>query len=97
MSVKTTQNENEDERTLIEILRNPEITKAINKVIDTWSTNQPGEMGYKFRMLHLSYLFSGVVLLTIASLGWQGVISKEVTAGLIGTLIGYWYGRSREK
>lgn len=89
--------ENEDEMTLEDILKNPEVKKAINKAVDTWASMQPEEMKLKFRALHIGVLFSAFIFAGIGYLGWLGVISKEVTAGLLGTLIGYWYGQKTTK
>ncbi len=93
--------EDEDETiqdiTLVEILKNPEITKAINTTVNAWANTKPEETKLKFRSLHLGFLFSILVLSGIGVLGYLGVIGKEVTGTLLGSLIGYWFGKQRKE
>ena len=88
-------NSNDDsylEQSVGELLNKPVILKAIKEGILAWTRNQPHEMKYKFQQMYLSYTLAVVVLVIIVIAGFYGVISKEVTAGLLGSLIGYWYG-----
>ena len=87
----------EGEMTFEDILKNPDIVKAINKAVNTWASMQPEAMKFNFRALHLAYLFSAFIFIGVGYLAMLGVISKEVTAGLLGTLIGYWYGQKTTK
>jgi hypothetical protein len=83
--------------TLADILANPEVTKAVNTAVDAWANTQPGAMKLRFRSLHLGIAFSCLVLLVIATLGYLGVLTKEVTGTLLGALLGYWYGTRQSK
>lgn len=83
--------------TLVEILKNPEITKAINTVVNAWAETRPEETKLKFRSLHLGFLFSILVFSGVGVLGYLGVISKEVAGTLMGSLIGYWFGKQRKE
>ncbi len=50
--------------------------------------------------LHMYYsglLFSVILLGVITLMIWHEKLSKEVAAGLLGSLIGYWYGRDKPK
>jgi hypothetical protein len=78
---------------LVEILENPEITKAVNTAVSAWANTRPDEMKLRFRFLHLSLAFNIFVFAAIGSLGYLNVISKDVTGSLLGALIGYWYGK----
>jgi hypothetical protein len=82
---------------LADILANPEVTKAVNTAVEAWAKTQPDAMKLKFRSLHLGIAFSCLVLLVIATLGYLGVLTKEVTGTLLGALLGYWYGRHQSK
>ena len=83
--------------TLADILANPEVTKAVNTAVDAWANTQPLAMKLRFRSLHLGIAFSCLVLLVIATLGYLGVLSKELTGTLLGALLGYWYGTRQSK
>ncbi len=83
--------------TLADILANPEVTKAVNTAVAAWANTQPDAMKLRFRSLHLGIAFSGLVLLVIATLGYLGVLSKELTGTLLGALLGYWYGTRQSK
>jgi hypothetical protein len=41
--------------------------------------------------------FSAFLLLDLTFLLWRDKITKELAAGLLGSLIGYWYGRDKSK
>ena len=41
--------------------------------------------------------FSAFLLVILSALLWHDKITKELAAGLLGSLIGYWYGRDRPK
>ena len=89
-----------DERgdiTLADILANPEVTKAVNTAVNAWANTQPDVVKLRFRSLHLGIAFSCLVLLVIATLGYLGVLSKELTGTLLGALLGYWYGTRQSK
>jgi len=41
--------------------------------------------------------FSAFLLILLCALLWRDKITKELAAGLIGSLIGYWYGHQKDK
>ena len=41
--------------------------------------------------------FSAFLLVILTALLWHDKITKELAAGLLGSLIGYWYGRDKPK
>jgi hypothetical protein len=41
--------------------------------------------------------FSAFLLVILIALLWHDKITKELAAGLLSSLIGYWYGRDRPK
>ena len=41
--------------------------------------------------------FSALVFILLCVLLWHDKITKELAAGLIGSLIGYWYGHQKDK
>ena len=74
------------------MLKNPEITKVLNTAVDAWAKTHPDQVKLKFRALHLAYAFAVVVFGGICLLAWQEVLGKEGSIGLLGALIGYWFG-----
>jgi hypothetical protein len=77
----------------LEWFNNPEIVKTIQSAVTGWTQRQPGELKLRFRALHLAYAFCAIVFLGIGLLAWFKVLSGEVTASLLGSLIGYWFGQ----
>jgi hypothetical protein len=49
------------------------------------------------RTYYAGLSFSAFLLLVVSVLLWNDKLSKEVAAGLFGSLIGYWYGRDKPK
>jgi hypothetical protein len=47
---------------------------------------------YAFTLIFGAFLFG-----VLAALLWHGKITPELAAGLMGSLIGYWYGREKSK
>ena len=45
----------------------------------------------------LGFLFGITIFGGIAVLAWFKVIDEKVSAGLLGTLIGYWFGQRKGK
>jgi hypothetical protein len=96
---------------IAELLRNPAVGQAITlagqaitdlaKVPTGWLDLKAKEAASHEALsrsgLRWNTLFAGFVLLVLAALAWYGIFSKEVAAGLIGSLVGYWYGRERTK
>jgi hypothetical protein len=80
---------------IADLLRTKEVAEAIKRWIDAASTNKAGEYSHARLQAWLSFAFGLVIFLTIAVLAWLKVLSGEVTAGLLGSLLGYWYGRQK--
>jgi hypothetical protein len=80
---------------LADLLRTKEVAEAIKKWVEAASTSKAGEYPHARLQAWLAFAFGLVIFLTIGLLGWLKVLSGEVTAGLLGSLVGYWYGRQR--
>jgi hypothetical protein len=76
-----------------DLLRNEKVADAIKSWIESAKDHKGAELKHARFMAILSGVVGLVVLSIIALLGWKQVLSGEVTAGLLGSLIGYWYGR----
>lgn len=77
------------------LLNKPEIAKGISEYLNATAKNKSAEPGFATWSLILNLAFSGLIFAGIVILGWYKVISGEATTGLLGALIGYWYGRER--
>lgn len=64
-----------------------------------WSQGQGHRSGKtgSLKTYYAGLLFSAFLLLVVSVLLWNDKMSKEVAAGLFGSLIGYWYGRDKPK
>ena len=82
------------------------ILEAVANVIDTekfvdaarawvrcWTENRPSEASFRVQYFWGSLAFGLLIFAGIGVLGWLGVIPKEGTTGLLGILIGYWFGQ----
>jgi len=78
---------------LADLLRRQEFVDAANKWVDASVKSKPAEILFKRLSLWLAYGFASLVFVGIAVLAWLRVINSEVTAGLLGSLIGYWFGQ----
>ena len=77
-------------------LSKPQVLESILIGAKAWAVNRPEEMKLRFRALHLSIAFALVLFIGIGVMAYVGVLNREVTAGMLGTLIGYWYGQSKK-
>jgi hypothetical protein len=80
---------------LADLLRKKELREAVKKWIDAQADNVPKIHSFKVQYLWLSYLFALIVLASISLLAVFKVISPEVMVGLLGPLLGYWFGRNK--
>src|SRR5260370_34393100 len=78
-----------------DLLRTKEVAEAIKKWVDAAAQSKAGQYPHAILQAWLSFAFGLVIFLTIGFLGWLRVLSGEVTAGLLGSLVGYWYGRHK--
>ena len=93
---------------LAAFLNNENIAKATSELVTTlgstikeWSGLKTKELQSQKAISLGSYFgglgFSAFVLVILSALLWHDKITKELAAGLLGSLIGYWYGRDRPK
>lgn len=93
---------------LAAFLNNENMAKAASELVTTlgstikeWSGLKTKEVQNQKAITLGTYLgglgFSAFVLVILTALLWHDKITKELAAGLFGSLIGYWYGRDRPK
>jgi len=76
-----------------QLIRRKEVREALKKWIDAQAENVPKNHSYRVQLLWSSMLFSLVVFGAIIALGIFKIISPEVMVGLLGPLLGYWFGK----
>jgi hypothetical protein len=78
-----------------------ELVTTIGGAITEWSGLKPKELQNQKTIPLGTYFgglgFSAFLLVILSALLWHDKITKELAAGLLGSLIGYWYGRDRPK
>jgi cysteinyl-tRNA synthetase len=78
-----------------------ELTKTVGNALTEWSGLKGKQLEAQKKVALRTYYsglaFSAFVLLFLGALLWYDKISKELAAGLIGSLIGYWYGRHEKE
>lgn len=93
---------------LAAFLNNENMAKAASDFVATiggaikeWSGLKGKELQHQKALTLGTYLgglgFSAFLLVILSTLLWHDKITKELAAGLLGSLIGYWYGRDRPK
>lgn len=93
---------------LAAFLNNENMAKAASELVTTLGSTIKEWSGLKTRELQnqkaisLGTYFGGLgfssfLLIILTALLWHDKITKELAAGLLGSLIGYWYGRDRPK
>jgi hypothetical protein len=80
---------------IADLLRKKELREAFKKWIDAQADNVPKVHSFKVQHLWLSYLFALAVFAGIISLAVFKIISPEVMVGLLGPMLGYWFGRKQ--
>jgi hypothetical protein len=91
---------------LAALLNNENMPKAASELVTTLGSTIKEWSGLKTRELQnqkaisLGIYFGGLgfsafLLIILSALLWHDKITKELAAGLLGSLIGYWYGRDR--
>jgi hypothetical protein len=77
---------------------------AVTQIIDLFKqsfeykakeTETQRQVTWKAHVLGL--LFGALIFAAVCALRWHDKITQELAAGLIGTLIGYWYGHDKGK
>ena len=78
------------------VIEKDKVVDAVANWLNAHATNKPIEQRLHWRAFVIGQLFGIVVFAGILFAGWRHVIGTEATTGLLGSLIGYWYGQ-REK
>lgn len=87
-----------------DLLRSEQVSNAVKTWVDSAAEDKKSRLvaeaeDKKAKLAHarfemwISAWVGLIVFGVIALLGWKRILSGEVTAGLLGSLIGYWYGR----
>ena len=78
-----------------------ELVTTLGEAIKEWSGLKTKELQNQKTITLGTYFgglgFSAFLLVILSALLWHDKITKELAAGLLGSLIGYWYGRDRPK
>lgn len=74
-----------------------ETTQSIKEWIGLKSKAVEGERMVALHAYYAGLAFGAFLLSVFSFLLWHDKLSKEVAAGLFGSLIGYWYGRDKPK
>jgi len=77
------------------LLNEPGIAKSVAEFIAALAKNKSLEPRFIQTSYGIGLLFGLLVFFGIGLLGWLKVIGPEATTGLLGALIGYWYGREK--
>jgi hypothetical protein len=75
----------------------PEFVEAVSKYVKSAAENLSARPTLTKISIRYGLAFSAMVFVGIALLGWLKVLPPDATAGLLGTLIGYWYGQRQTK
>ena len=79
------------------LLNKETVAKAISNLVDAAADAQKKKPSTIKLSMILGILFSSGIFIGVALLGAKKIISGEATAGLLGTLIGYWFGQHQNK
>jgi len=93
---------------IAQFLNNESTAKAVSELLTTLGSTVKELSSHKTKELQSqktvslwSYFgglgFSAFLLVILTALLWHDKITKELAAGLLGSLIGYWYGRDKPK
>jgi hypothetical protein len=78
-------------------LNKEQVANAVAQFIEAAAATQKKKPGTIKLSMILGILFSSGIFVGVAILGAKKIISGEATTGLIGTLIGYWFGQHHTK
>jgi hypothetical protein len=78
-----------------DLLRTKEVAEAVKTWANAAAKSKQDQYPHAVLQAWLSFAFGLSIFLVIAALGWLRVLNGEVTAGLLGSLVGYWYGRHK--
>jgi hypothetical protein len=77
------------------LINQPDVTKSIAGLINAAAAKKTAEPTIIKTSMILGLIFSFLIFLGIGVLGWFKIISGEATTGLLGALIGYWFGQKQ--
>jgi|HubBroStandDraft_2_1064218.scaffolds.fasta_scaffold26053_5 hypothetical protein len=75
------------------LLNQPEIAKSIGGFINAVAAKKAEEPAIVKTSMVLGLIFSFLIFVGIGVLAWFKIISGEATTGLLGALVGYWFGQ----
>lgn len=79
------------------LIERDKIVDSIGNWVDAHAKAKPDEVKFRQRMLLWGYVFSLLIFGGILLAGWRKIIGPEATTGLLGALIGYWYGQYSQR
>jgi hypothetical protein len=79
-----------------DFIGNKEIAKSAAEWISAKAKTVPREPGIVKLSLWLGFLFGLAIFVGICVLAYLQVLDQRVVAGLLGTLIGYWFGQRQK-
>ncbi len=71
------------------------VSEAVKDRSDLRTKEIEAQRRVSARVFYFGLGFSAFVLVALSALAWHDKITKDVFAGLVGSLIGYWYGREK--
>jgi hypothetical protein len=80
---------------IADLLRTKEVAEAVKTWVNAAAKSKQDQYPHAVLQAWLAFAFGLSIFLVIAALGWLRVLNGEVTAGLLGSLVGYWYGRHK--
>jgi hypothetical protein len=78
---------------LSDFIGNRDVAKSASEWISAKAKTVPQEPGIVKLSLWLGFTFGIVIFAGICALAYLNVLDQRVVAGLLGSLIGYWFGQ----
>lgn len=78
------------------VIEKEKVVDAVANWVNAHANIKPKEHSLRWSAFVIGQVFGLVVFAGILLAGWHKIIGAEATTGLLGALIGYWYGQ-REK
>lgn len=75
-----------------DLIKDQKVIAAVSSWIDALAKNKTSEPCLTKLSIWLGFSFGITIFVGIGLLGWKQVIPAEATTGLLGALIGYWFG-----
>jgi hypothetical protein len=82
---------------IADLLNKQEIADSLAQVLRAVAKNKSEEPHVAKFTFVVGMAFSAIVFAGVCILGWFKIISAEAVTGLLGALIGYWYGREQSR